>query len=153
MPTMAKLASAILFAALGWITAEAVVRHALEEGTRVGAFREMLAALGLLLGWRYLGGAVTGIPGRGTTIAHAVTAGLAAALALAVIALVLHGFTEMLIVSQDLAYASVGEAVTDMMDIIWNMLLTVAVPTVLYVLFGGGMAVGLLCGLIGRRTT
>ena len=60
MPTGAKLIAAVCFAIIGWLAAEAYIPQ-LPEDTRTGYFREIMAALGFVLGWLTLGPSV----GRG----------------------------------------------------------------------------------------
>ena len=54
MPTTAKLVSAVAFALVALLAAVAYIPH-LPENTSVGYFREIMAALGLLLGWQSMG--------------------------------------------------------------------------------------------------
>lgn len=151
MPTPAKLVAAILFAVLGWIVADAIVRTSLPEGMRVGRFREMLAFGGLLVGWRILGRAATGQTGRGTTSSHALAAGLGTAAVLSVLALLLHAFWEMIGKSLGLRYDEIGEAASAWMAFLWKDVRTVGTPLVLALMFGGGGVIGLLSGIVGRR--
>ena len=151
MPTAAKLVSAVLFAALAWWVGDTIARTVLEEGVQVGRFREMLAAGGALIGWRYLGREVTGRTGRGTTTARAVTAGISGAALLLVFGVLIHSFWVMIVRSLDGAYTEVGRAASAWMDFIWGDLVTVAHPLVLGTLFGGGAVVGLVGGFVGRR--
>ena len=150
MPTAAKLVAAVLFAALAWLVAEVVVRTVLEEGTRVGRFRELMALGGLLIGWRTIGRETTGPMGRGTTSTRAATAGIAAAAVLLVLGLLLHSFGVMIAKSLDGKYNAVGRAATAWMDFLWADLRTVSDPIVLGILFGGGALVGLIAGITGR---
>lgn len=150
MPTPAKLVSALLFAALSWWVAETIVREVLPEGRRVGLFREGLAVLGLFVGWHVIGGEASGKVGRGTTISRAVTAGFAAALILLVLGLLLESLREMLTRSLDRAYTEVGQAANAWMTLLWRDAELVADPVVLGTLFGGGMLVGLVAGIVGR---
>lgn len=54
MPTSARLISALLFAAIGWFTAD-LVKPLLLEGTAVGRFSPISAVLGFLVGWWFTG--------------------------------------------------------------------------------------------------
>ncbi len=150
MPTPAKLVAAILFAALSWIVADAIVRTALPEGVRVGHFREMLAFGGLLVGWRAIGRPASGPTGRGTTLSHAVTAGFGAAAILSMLALVIHGFRAKIGESLGLRYDAIGEAASAWMAFVWTDVQTVATPLIAGLMFGGGAVVGLVSGLVGR---
>ncbi|SDZ32717.1 hypothetical protein SAMN05444004_110117 [Jannaschia faecimaris] len=151
MPTPAKLVAGILFAALCWFVAEAIVRYTLEEGVRVGLFRELLAAGGLVVGWRTIGKTATGPVGRGNSIPNVITSGIAAAFILLVMALLLHSFGVMIAESLGGKYTAIGTAASAWMrffvedaQLIWN-------PIVLGLLFGGGAAIGLVAGMVGRR--
>ncbi|MEM7709388.1 MAG: TrgA family protein [Pseudomonadota bacterium] len=152
MPTPAKLVSAVLFAALAWWVGETIVREVLEEGTRVGRFREILAFLGLIVGWRYVGRVVTGPMNKGTSYTTAITAGIGGATILLVVSLLLEGFRKMITDSLDLKYSEVGQAASAWMDFLWRDAQTIADPVVLGTLFGGAAAVGLIGGLVGRLT-
>lgn len=151
MPTPAKLVAAILFAVLSWAVADAIIRTALPEGIRVGRFREILALGGLVVGWRMIGRTASGPTGRGTTLSHAVTAGLGAAAVLSVLALVLHAFWAMIDESLGLRYSAIGEATSAWMAFVWKDVQIVATPMVGALMFGGGAVVGLISGIVGRR--
>ena len=57
MPTAAKLVAEISFAIVGWLAANAHVPTQ-GENADVGAFRELTALLGLIIGWMVMGGLV-----------------------------------------------------------------------------------------------
>ena len=150
MPTPAKLVAALLMAAVGWLTAEAIVRYGLPEGYSVGWFREILSGMALVLGWKMIGRQATGVAGRGDRIVNGLTMGLACALALAILAIFLHAFYVMIEESMGLAYDSPGKAFTAMMGFVWQDMQTITNLPVLAVLFGGGALVGLTAGITGR---
>ncbi|CTQ32968.1 TrgA family protein [Jannaschia rubra] len=152
MPTPSKLVAAVLFAALAWLVGDLIVRMVLEEGVRVGRFREILALGGLLVGWRYVGRETTGRTGKGTTMARGITAGIAGALILMMLALLLHSLGVMVLNSLDRKYNAIGQAGSAWMEFLWNDLQLVAHPAILIVLFGGGAVVGLVAGITGRVT-
>jgi hypothetical protein len=60
MPTAAKLVAAVLFAMTGFLAAE-TFKPQMPEGTAFGAFSLIVAGIGLICGWRVMGGLV----GRG----------------------------------------------------------------------------------------
>lgn len=151
MPTPAKLVAALLFAALAWLLGEIIVRTVVEEGRRVGFLREMLAAGGLIVGWRVIGRETTGRLGRGTNAVHALTAGIAAAAALLVLGVLLHSFGVMIGNALDRKYTAIGTAASAWMTFLWSDLVLLADWRVLGTLFGGGAVVGLISGLVGRR--
>ncbi|MEM9796949.1 MAG: TrgA family protein [Pseudomonadota bacterium] len=152
MPTPAKLVSAILFAALAWWTGETIVREVLPDGSSVGRLREVMAFMGLIIGWKVIGRATTGRMNRGTTVTVAITAGVAAAFVFLALGIVLHGFYEMIIRSLDSTYTEVGAAMNAMLGFIWDDVNLVANPVVLGTLFGGGALVGLIGGIVGRNS-
>ena len=150
MPTPAKLVAAILMAAVGWVTAETIVRYALPEGISVGWFREIVALIGLIAGWRMIGRQATGIRGRGDKITNALTMGLACALVVAALSIFLHSFYVMIQESLSLAYDAPGKAFTAMMGFVWDDIQLMNNTRVLVALFGGGALAGLLAGITGR---
>ncbi|MGB3689905.1 MAG: TrgA family protein [Jannaschia helgolandensis] len=150
MPTPAKLVSAILFAALAWAVGEAIVRYTLEEGTRVGLFREFLAFGGLLIGWRYIGRIASGPTMRGNTVTNVITAGIGGAAILLVLSLLLHAFGVMIAESLQGKYTAIGTAASAWMGFLVKDAVTVFHPVVMGLLFGGGAVVGLIGGLVGR---
>jgi len=153
MPTPAKLVDAILFAAICWAVGETIVRYTLEEGVRVGAFRELLAAGGLIVGWRTIGKTATGPVGRGNSIPNAITSGFAAAFVFLLLALVIHSFGVMIAESLEGKYTAIGTAASAWMAFLIEDAQIVWHPYVMALLFGGGAVVGLLAGLVGRRYT
>lgn len=150
MPTPAKLVCALLFAALAWAVGETIVRYTLEEGTRVGLFREMLAFGGLLIGWKYIGKVATGPMLRGNSVTNVITAGIAGAAMLLVLGLLFHAFGVMIANSLDGKYTAIGTAATAWMGFLVKDATTVAHPYVLGLLFVGGAVVGLIGGIVGR---
>ena len=151
MPTPAKLVGAVLFAALAWAVAEAIVATLLPEGTRTAWFREALAAAAFVIGWRTIGAEATGRMRRGTTMTRAATAGIAAAAQLLVLGVVMHSFGRMIANSLDGKYTQIGRAWTAWMDFLWADVVLLSDGAVLGLLFGGGAVVGLLAGAMGRR--
>lgn len=57
MPTAAKLVAAVWFALIGWLAANAHI-PALGESAAYGAFREVTALIGFIVGWRVMGALV-----------------------------------------------------------------------------------------------
>lgn len=151
MPTPAKLVSAVLFAALCWAVGEAIVRYTLEEGIRVGLFREMLAFGGLIVGWRTIGKTATGPVGRGNNIPNVITSGIAAAFIFVVLALLLHSFGVMIGESLGGKYTAIGTAASAWMGFLVEDAITIWHPIVLGLLFGGAAVIGLIAGVVGRR--
>ena len=54
MPTAAKLISAIILAAIGWMCGE-MVKPLMPEGSELSSLSPTCAAVGLIVGWFYLG--------------------------------------------------------------------------------------------------
>jgi hypothetical protein len=84
MPTAAKLVAAVVFAAVGWLAANAHV-PALGDNPDVGGFREITAFLGLVIGWRVMGG----LAGNG--YAEAIGSGLRTSVTIVFFALLIFG--------------------------------------------------------------
>ena len=54
MPTAAKLIAAVAFAIVALIAAITFVPH-MPEGSQIGLFRELTAAIGFIVGWFVMG--------------------------------------------------------------------------------------------------
>ncbi|MHA6266660.1 TrgA family protein [uncultured Aliiroseovarius sp.] len=54
MPTAAKLVAAIILAVTGWFCAE-MIKPLMEEGRDLSKFSPICAAIGLAVGWKFLG--------------------------------------------------------------------------------------------------
>lgn len=150
MPTPAKLVCAVLFAALAWAVGEAIVRYTLEEGIRVGRFREMLAFGGLLIGWKYIGRVASGPTMRGNTVTNVITAGIGGAAMLVVLGLLFHAFGVMISESLEGKYTAIGTAASAWMGFLAKDAMTILHPIVLGLLFGGAAVIGLIGGIVGR---
>lgn len=151
MPTPAKLVAALLFAALCWCVGETIVRYCLEDGVRVGAFRELLAAGGLIVGWRTIGKTATGPVGRGNSIPNVITSGIGGAFIFLVLGLLVHSFAVMIEESLGGKYTAIGRAASAWMGFLIEDVRTIWHPYVMALLFGGGAVTGLIAGMVGRR--
>lgn len=144
MPTAAKLVSAVLIGVLGWIAAHLVIPH-LPPETRIGFFREITAALGVLVGWRFLGARA------GTGMGASLGFGLGAALVLVFWALVTFSGIEMIRRSLRKAYDGPVEGLKNMLAIAIEDLHYLAFPEVWGVLLVGGLAAGVVAEAVARR--
>lgn len=144
MPTAAKLVAAILTAALGYVVADLIIPH-LPEQDRDNWMRETCAALGLLVGWRFLGWRMGGGFGQ------AIGLGLSMALVLFVSGMLTFAFYEMIIRSLRKSYDGPFEALQGMMAIAIENLEYVQFSDVIGTLVVGGILVGLLTEAAARR--
>ncbi|MCB6176676.1 TrgA family protein [Rhodobacter sp. Har01] len=136
MPTAAKLVAALCFAAVGWLAANAHV-PALGSNASVGAFREMTALIGLLIGWRVMGNRV----GKG--MAEAVGSGLLTSMLLVFFALLL--FSGYLMIDRSLTsqpYDGPMDAVLGVFELMMEQGRKMLTVGVLGVLILGGMLGG-----------
>lgn len=144
MPNGAKAMAAVSFAVVGWLTANAYVPN-MPEATRVGFLREMVAALGAIIGWKVMGNSV----GKGYV--RAVGSGWKTVIVLVFFALLLFGIYEMLQLSVRMRYDGPLEAVVD----VFNRMLERSVPLltagVLGVMAIGGGIAGVLTENASRR--
>lgn len=106
MPTAAKLAAALAFAILGWLAANAYVPQ-MPEDTSVGYLREIVAALGWVIGWFTLG------PALGRGYVDALSLGLRTSILLVFWALVGFSTYAMIMRSTRMLYNDAGEALLD----------------------------------------
>jgi hypothetical protein len=144
MPTAAKAMAAVSFAVVGWLTANAYVPN-MPVPTSVGFFRELMAALGLIVGWQVMGNSV----GKGYI--GAIGSGWKTMIVLVFFALLLFGIYEMLQLSVKMRYDGPMEAVIDVFHRMLERsgpLLSAGVLGVMAV--GGGLA-GMLTENASRR--
>lgn len=144
MPTGAKAMAALSFAVVGWLTANAYVPNMPEE-TAVGAFRELTAVLGAIIGWKVMGNSV----GKGYL--GAVGSGWKTVVVLVFFALLFFAIYEMLRQSVKMRYDGPFEAVVD----VFNQMLARSEPLasvgVIVVLAVGGAIAGILTENASRR--
>jgi hypothetical protein len=138
MPTGAKGIAALSFAVVGWLIANAYVPN-MPEVSRVGYFRELVGALGAIIGWRVMGNSV----GKGYV--GAVGSGWKTVLVLVFFALLLFGIYEMLLLSVKMRYDGPMEAVLD----VFRRMMERAIP----LLSGGVLAAMLIGGAIAGVLT
>jgi hypothetical protein len=143
MPTAAKLAAAIVFAIVGWIAANYFV-PALGEDTQVGLFREVVALIGVFVGWRVMG------PSVGKGYFEAAGSGLKTSVVYVFFALLLFSIYEMIQLSMSArGYDGPMEAVLDIFNLMLEHGLEMLTPEVIGTLVIGGI----LGGVITERTS
>jgi len=144
MPTAAKLAAAILYAALAWWVSQ-MIKPLFPEGTDLGRFAEYNALIGLVIGWRVAGGRAR------TTWPNAVSYGLTSSLGTALMALFLHSASVMLSQTLRKVYEGPMEALVDIARIMAENAHFVAAPQVLATLVVGGVLAGLATEWVARN--
>jgi hypothetical protein len=144
MPTAAKLVAACIFAIVGWIAANAHV-PALGEAVDVGLFRELVALLGLLAGWKVMGAQV----GKG--YGEAIGTGLKTTVVLVFFALLLFSTREMVLLSMKMRYDGPVDAVLAIFQLMLEHGLKLLTPAVLGVLAVGGVLGGLITERASQR--
>jgi hypothetical protein len=144
MPTAAKLAAAVIFAALAWWVSQ-MVKQLFPAGTDLGRFAEYNALIGAVIGWR-----VAGERAR-TTWPNAVAYGLTAALAMTFMALFLHCAAIMINQSFQKVYEGPAEALIDIVRMMVENFQMIATPDVMGTLLVGGIVGGLATEWVARN--
>lgn len=144
MPTAAKIAAALLFAALAWI-ASRLTFPLWPEGSSPGRFAEVNAALGLVLGWRMAGARA----GQGA--AAAIGTGLTTAVTVAVLALFVHGFVLMMGDALRRRFDGPVEALVAVFGHLVEQARLLASAPVIATILGGGILAGLVTEWFGRN--
>lgn len=143
MPTGAKLASAIIFFAIGYLGAMQA-KLTFEEGTPATYFNLTIAIIGFFNGWLFVGKRA----GRGYFFGGA--NGLQAGVQIAFFGLSLFALRTMFLRSMDLRYSAPGEAVTEAMDLFLQYFLQSLTVEIWGVLLVGGIIGGLVTEMAGR---
>jgi hypothetical protein len=144
MPTAAKLAAAVIFAALAWWVSQ-MVKQFFPAGSNLGRFSEYNALIGAFIGWR-----VAGERAR-TTWPNAVAYGLTAALSMTFMALFLHCTVIMINQSFQKVYEGPGEALIDIVRMMVENSRLIAAPDVIGTLLVGGIIGGLATEWVARN--
>jgi hypothetical protein len=144
MPTAAKLFAALSVALLGFLAAEITKPH-LPPGTQFGAFSEVSALLGLVLGWRNLG------PSTGQGFFNSANAGIRTSVLLVLAALFVFSTEKMVIQSYRRAYDGPTEAVIGIVKIALDYGHALLNPDVALLLILGGAGAGLLAEWASKR--
>lgn len=144
MPTAAKLAAALVFAALMWVLADIFV-PGLEGAPNVGFLREICAAVGAVCGWQVMGRLV------GPGMAAAAGSGLRTAVTAAVLCFLGFSTYEMVRQSTRMVYDGPMEAILGVFEIAVEYFAVAATPGFLGTLVVGGIAAGLFSEWVHRR--
>lgn len=108
MPTAAKLVAGLVYAVIAWLAADQYAA-AMPPDQPSGWLREVSAAIGLVVGWRVMGGFLV----RKRSRVEAMGTGLRTSLTVAFFALVAFSVAEMLARAIDGRYPDPMAAVTD----------------------------------------
>ena len=144
MPTASKFVAALAFALLGFIAAQTFVKY-MPEGTPLGYFREMTAAIGLITGWLVMGK----LTRKGYR--EAINSGLMTALILVFWALLAFSLYFMLKKSMRMMYDGPMEAVLGAFQLMFDYGKMLLVPDMLGVMVVGGIVAGLVTEWAGKR--
>jgi len=145
MPTAAKLVAAVVFAIVAALAAHLYI-PALPEGTQIGRFREIAAAMGVICGWRTMGRRV----GRG--YGEALSSGVRTSATLTFWLVLGFSINEMVYRATKLRYGgSPMEAVLAVFELMLYYARLMLTPEVLGTLLVGGLIGGLLAEWSSRR--
>ncbi len=144
MPTGAKAMSAVAFAVVGWLIANAYVQN-MPVVEAVGRVREIAALIGAIVGWRVMGPAV----GKGYL--ESAAAGLKTVIVLVFFSLLVVGIYEMLQESMKMRYEGPLEAIVDIFGRMLERAPTLATSGVIGAMFLGGVIGGILAENANRR--
>ncbi|WP_426034069.1 TrgA family protein [Cypionkella sp. TWP1-2-1b2] len=144
MPTASKLVAAVAYALLGFLAAQTFVKY-LPEGTPLGYFREITAAIGFITGWLVMGK----LTRKGYR--EAINAGLVTALILVFWALLAFSLYFMLKKSMRMMYDGPMEAVLGVFQLMFDYGKMLVVPDMLGVILIGGVVAGLASEWAGKR--
>ncbi len=144
MPTASKLVAAICFAIFGFVAAE-VVKPALPEGTQVGLFSPIMAAIGLLTGWFVMGR----LTKRGYR--DAMGSGVRTAITVVVWGIILFASYRMIMLSTQSRYDGPMEAVTAAIGIMLDYGKLLLDPKILGTFLIGGLLGGAVSEWAGKR--
>lgn len=145
-PTAARLVAGLALAAVAWLTAH-LYALALPEGQQAGLVREICAGLGLVIGWRVLGGFLDQRRGR----VEAMGTGLRAALTVALSALILFALREVALRAIDGRYRDPMQAVLDVFSRILHLGAGMLRADVMAALLLGGLLGGALAHMAAAR--
>ena len=144
MPTASKLVAAVAYALLGFLAALTFVKY-LPDGTPLGYFREITAAIGFLVGWLVMGK----LTRKGYR--EAINSGLVTAMLLVFWALLAFSLYFMLRKSMRMMYDGPMEAVLGVFQLMFDYSKMLLVPDMLGVILVGGIVAGLVCEWAGKR--
>lgn len=144
MPTAAKLIAAILWAALAWYTSQ-LIKPLFPEGSDLGLFAEVNAAIGLVIGWQVAGSRAGG------TWSAAISYGITATAALVLWCLFLHCFAEMVRLSLRRVYDGPVDALVGVFALMVENGRLMLDGQVIGTLVVGGIIAGILTEMAARR--
>lgn len=144
MPTAAKLVAAVMFAAVGFLAAQAYV-PSLPEGTQIGFLREICAMLGLVIGWFVMGRLV----GKGYV--EAVGFGIRTSVTVLFWAVLGFSIYEMILRSTKMMYDGPMEALLGVFDLVIYYGKMMGSPEFIGTLLIGGVLGGIAAEWAGRR--
>lgn len=144
MPTAAKGAGAISFAAVGWLVANAYIPGML-DASGAGNMREYSAFVGAIVGWAVMGNSV------GNKYIDAIGYGWKTVIVLVFVALFTFGLHEMLKQSTRMVYDDPLEAISDIFYQMYMRGQTAVTLDVLTTMFFGGAIGGLVTEYASRR--
>jgi hypothetical protein len=144
MPTAAKLVAGLMWALLAWFASNLIEPY-FPQGTDLGLFAEVNAALGLLLGWTMAG------PRAGMGWNAAISYGLTTTVSLVVTGVFLHSFVEMVRLSLRRMYEGPVEGLVAVFGMMVEYLALMAKTDVIATLLLGGLIAGLATEWAGRR--
>lgn len=144
MPTGAKLAAALTFAVVGWITTNYYVPN-MPDVEVAGNVREGVALIGAIVGWRVMGPAV----GKGYL--EAAGSGIKTAVLVVFFALLLFSLYEMLMNSVKMRYDGAFDAITDVFTTMARRSQALFSVGVLVSMIVGGIVAGIISENVGRR--
>ena len=144
MPTASKLVAAVAYALLGFLAAQTFVKY-LPEGTPLGYFREMTAAIGFIVGWLVMGK----LTRKGYR--EAINTGLVTALILVFWTLLAFSLYFMLRKSMRMMYDGPMEAVLGIFQLMFDYGKMLVQPDMIGVILIGGIVAGLVTEWAGKR--
>lgn len=144
MPTAAKLVSAILLGALGYVVMRYFVHPQLPQGYDVGVSAEVIGAFGIFFGWTLIGA----VAGGG--LRQSVVAGLTGMLVLTFVGLGAMSFTLMLEFALQERYVGVAEAASGWLRVAGQKGIYLLTPPIPLFLLAGGIVIGALSELTSK---
>ncbi len=144
MPTASKLVAAVAYALLGFLAAQTFIKY-LPEGTPLGYFCEITAAIGFIVGWLVMGK----LTRKGYR--EAINSGLVTALILVFWALLAFSLYFMLRKSMRMMYDGPMEAVLGIFQLMFDYGKMLVQPDMLGVILMGGIVAGMVTEWAGKR--
>lgn len=143
MPNAAKLFAALSLAVLGWVASE-MVKPLVPFSTDWGWFNHVNAAIGVLIGWTFLG------PRAGGGITAAINNGITSAVALVLVGVLVQGVNEMVRLSFARRYTSPFEAIAAIFEISIDYARILLDVQLIVTLLVGGVIAAIVTEAIGK---